>query len=166
MFGCREGELRCCSERSIGLLPRPRLSARLAVDAVQLGFSLARLECVNELITGRRGETAGAPRQEEAAMRTSIKSLVSMALSVALAVSARTGAGVEALPRVVGERLRALERVIELQVPYDRGDVLAGLHRDGEVLVEVHEEGGTRVRARLPQTVTGRYVDFVAPLPG
>ena len=56
--------------------------------------------------------------------------------------------------------------VIELRVPYDRGDVLAGLHRDGEVLVEVHEEGGTRVRARLPQTVTGRYVDFVAPVPG
>ena len=36
----------------------------------------------------------------------------------------------------------------------------------GEVLVEVHEEGGTRVRARLPQTVTGRYVDFIAPVPG
>ncbi|HEY3722471.1 MAG TPA: GTPase HflX [Acidimicrobiia bacterium] len=84
----------------------------------------------------------------------------------ALAVSARTGAGVAALPVVIGERLRALEQVVELRVPYDRGDVLAGLHRDGEVLVEVHEEGGTRVRARLPQTVTGRYVDFVAPVPG
>ena len=83
-----------------------------------------------------------------------------------LAVSGRTGAGVEEIPRVVGDRLRALERVIELQVPYDRGDVLAGLHRDGEVLVEVHEEGGTRVRARLPQAVTSRYVDFVAPVPG
>ena len=34
------------------------------------------------------------------------------------------------------------------------------------VLVEVYEEGGTRVRARLPQTVTGHYVDFVAPDPG
>ena len=84
----------------------------------------------------------------------------------ALAVSARTGAGVAALPVVIGDRLRALEQVIELRVPYDRGDVLASLHRDGEVLVEVHEEGGTRVRARLPQTVTGRYVDFVAPVPG
>lgn len=83
-----------------------------------------------------------------------------------LAVSGRTGAGVEDLPKLIGDRLRALEQVIELQVPYDRGDVLAGLHRDGEVLVEVHEEGGTRVRARLPQTVTGRYMDFVAPLPG
>ena len=81
-------------------------------------------------------------------------------------MSGRTGAGVDELPKIIGDRLRALEQVIELRVPYDRGDVLAGLHRDGEVLVEVHEEGGTRVRARLPQTATGRYMDFVAPLPG
>jgi GTP-binding protein HflX len=82
-----------------------------------------------------------------------------------LAVSGRTGDGVDELPRVIGDRLRALEQVIELRVPYDRGDVLAGLHRDGEVLIEVHEEGGTRVRARLPQAATGRYMDFVAPVP-
>ena len=70
------------------------------------------------------------------------------------------------LPRVIGDRLRAMERVLELRVPYDRGDVLAGLHRDGEVLIEVYEEGGTRVRARLPQNVAGQYVDFVAVHPG
>ena len=51
--------------------------------------------------------------------------------------------------------------IVELEVPYDRGDVLAALHRDGEVLVEVHEEGGTRVRARLPRRDVGRYVEFV-----
>ncbi len=83
-----------------------------------------------------------------------------------LSVSARTGDGVQEIPRVIGDRLRAMEQVIELRIPYDRGDILAGLHRDGEVLVEVHEEGGTRVRARLPQTVTGRYVDFITPVPG
>ena len=36
-------------------------------------------------------------------------------------------------------------------MPYDRGDVLAALHRAGEVLVEVHDDDGTRVRARLPE---------------
>ena len=63
--------------------------------------------------------------------------------------------GVDELPAVIGDRLRALEQVVELRVPYDRGDVLAGLHRDGEVLVEVHEEGGTRVRA-APQRARSR----------
>jgi GTP-binding protein HflX len=82
----------------------------------------------------------------------------------AIAVSARTGDGVGQLPVVIGDRLRALEQVLELRVPYDRGDVLAGLHRDGAVLVEVHEEGGTRVRARLPQRASGRYAEFLAPI--
>jgi GTP-binding protein HflX len=84
----------------------------------------------------------------------------------AVAVSARRGDGLDQLLGVIGDRLRALEQVLELRVPYDRGDVLAALHRDGEVLVEVYEEGGTRVRARLPQAVTGHYADFVAPDPG
>jgi GTP-binding protein HflX len=84
----------------------------------------------------------------------------------AIAVSARTGDGVGEVPVVIGERLRALEQVLELRVPYDRGDVLAGLHRDGAVLVEVHEEGGTRVRARLPRRASGRYAEFLAPVAG
>jgi GTP-binding protein HflX len=46
-------------------------------------------------------------------------------------------------------------------VPYERGDVLAALHRDGEVLVEVHDEGGTRVRARLSNPVLARFRGFV-----
>ena len=65
----------------------------------------------------------------------------------AVAVSAVTGAGVPELLERISDRLRALSPVIELMVPYDRGDVLAALHRDGEVLVEVHGEGGTRLRA-------------------
>ena len=39
---------------------------------------------------------------------------------------ARTGEGVAALLDRLGDRLRALEQVVELHIPYDRGDVLAG----------------------------------------
>ena len=80
----------------------------------------------------------------------------------AVSVSARSGEGVAALVATVGDRLRALAPVVELRVPYDRGDVLAALHREGEVLVEVHEEGGTRVRVRLAEAVASQYRDFVA----
>ncbi len=79
----------------------------------------------------------------------------------ALAVSAATGEGIDKLLGAVGERLRALATVIELVVPYGRGDILAGLHRDGEVLVEVHADAGTRVRARIDAADLGRYRDFV-----
>jgi GTP-binding protein HflX len=45
-------------------------------------------------------------------------------------------------------------------VPYDRADVLAALHRSGEVLVEVHDDVGTRVRARLPAQAVGHFAEF------
>jgi len=79
----------------------------------------------------------------------------------AVAVSARTGEGIDKLLATIGDRLRELGAVIELLVPYERGDVLAALHRDGEVLVEVHADVGTRVRARLDETDLGRYREFV-----
>ncbi len=77
-----------------------------------------------------------------------------------VAVSAATGEGIDKLLDVTAARLRALVPVAELLVPYDRGDVLAGLHRDGEVLVEVHAAEGTRVRARLAADVASRYAGF------
>jgi GTP-binding protein HflX len=80
----------------------------------------------------------------------------------AVAVSAATGEGVdEFLERLAG-RLRALSAVVELSVPYERGDVLAALHREGEVLVEVHDEHATRVRARLPRGGVDRFREFLA----
>jgi len=77
-----------------------------------------------------------------------------------VAVSAATGEGIADLLRVIGDRLRARAGIIECFVPYDRADVLAALHRAGEVLVEVHDERGTRVRARLPERETGHFAEF------
>jgi len=78
----------------------------------------------------------------------------------AVAISALTGEGVDKLLRTIADRLRAIETVIELLVPYDRGDVLAALHREGEVLVEAHEEDATRLRARLDRVATGKFAPF------
>ena len=79
-----------------------------------------------------------------------------------VALSAVGGEGIPELLTAIGDRLRALAHVVELLVPYDRGDVLAALHRAGEVLVEVHDEHGTRVRARLPVSANGRFAEFAA----
>jgi len=79
----------------------------------------------------------------------------------AVVVSARSGAGVPELLARLGERLRALTRIVELHIPYERGDVLPALHREGDVLVTVHDDTGVRVRARLPDAVAGRFADLV-----
>jgi GTP-binding protein HflX len=77
-----------------------------------------------------------------------------------VAISAATGAGVTELLTTIGERLRAQAEIVEFFVPYDRAEVLAALHRWGEVLVEVHGEQGTRVRARLPKPAVGHFAEF------
>jgi GTP-binding protein HflX len=78
-----------------------------------------------------------------------------------VSLSAVTGEGVDSLLSTVGDRLRAMTDVVELVVPFDRGDVVAAVHREGEVLVEQHEEGGTRLRARLDDVGVSRFREFV-----
>ncbi|HEV7525624.1 MAG TPA: GTPase HflX [Acidimicrobiia bacterium] len=79
-----------------------------------------------------------------------------------VAISAATGAGIPELLTAVGDRLRALARISEFVVPYERGDVLAALHRAGEVLVEVHGDRATRVRARLSDADAGRFSEYAS----
>ena len=79
-----------------------------------------------------------------------------------VAISAATGAGIDQLVDAIGDRLRAAATVVDLVVPYDRGDVVAAVHREGEVLGEVHDETGTRLRARLDQAGSARFAEFLA----
>jgi GTPase len=78
-----------------------------------------------------------------------------------VAVSARDGSGLPALLGAIGDRLRARTRVVELAVPYDRGDILAALHREGEVVVEVHDADAVRVQVRLPDAARARFEPFM-----
>ncbi|CAB4853326.1 unannotated protein [freshwater metagenome] len=77
-----------------------------------------------------------------------------------VAVSARTGEHIEMFLRVLADRLRAITAVVELVVPYDRGDVLAAIHREGEVVSTFHDTDGVRVRARLSDASAGRLAEF------
>ncbi|MCU1449638.1 MAG: GTP-binding protein [Acidimicrobiales bacterium] len=77
-------------------------------------------------------------------------------------ISALTGEGVDTLLDTVGDRLRSMADVVELLVPYERGDVVAAVHREGEVLLEAHEEDGTRIRARLDEAGAARFREFLA----
>jgi GTPase len=78
----------------------------------------------------------------------------------AVAISAATGEGLDALTEAVADRLRARTAVVELLVPYERGDVLAAVHREGEVLEEGPGEGATRVLARLDRVGRARFSEF------
>ena len=75
--------------------------------------------------------------------------------------SAMTGDGLNDLLLAIGDRMRALTTVIELLIPYDRGDIVATVHREGEVVSTANEDNGMRVRARLADASAGRLSEFV-----
>jgi GTP-binding protein HflX len=66
-----------------------------------------------------------------------------------VSLSALSGEGVSDLLTAIGDRLRASARILDLVVPYARGDILAAVHREGEVLTESHDETSVRLRVRL-----------------
>ncbi len=79
----------------------------------------------------------------------------------AVALSALTGSGVDRLLSTISDRLRANDRFVDLKVPMARGDVLAALRREGEVLREDYEDGVAVVHARLDEASTRRWAEYV-----
>lgn len=74
-----------------------------------------------------------------------------------VAVSAHTGEGADALMEAIERILTATSYLVTLEIPYDRGDLLALLHRNGAVIDESHTEAGTLVDARLRGDLAARF---------
>ncbi len=81
----------------------------------------------------------------------------------AIAISALEGDGIDQLLVAVDETLRSQLTEVVLVIPYDRGDVLAAVHREGEVIKEEHLAEGTRIHARLPQPRLAGFETFTTP---
>jgi GTP-binding protein HflX len=67
----------------------------------------------------------------------------------ALVVSARTGAGVDELRSRIDQRLPRPNVEVHALVPYDRGDLINRIHREGEFDKLEHTAEGTLVLARV-----------------
>ena len=79
----------------------------------------------------------------------------------ALFISAQTGEGVPELLDKIVEGLNATTTELHLEIPYDRGDLLAELHNSAEVLSAEHNDTGTTIAVRLPHSEANRYSKFV-----
>ncbi|AGM04945.1 GTPase HflX [Amycolatopsis keratiniphila] len=75
-------------------------------------------------------------------------------------VSARTGTGITELAEVIAERLPRPEVVVEVLIPYSRGELVSRAHADGEVLEEEHVETGTRLVVRGRPELAAALSDF------
>ena len=77
-----------------------------------------------------------------------------------IAVSARTGAGIEELLQLVADELPQPEVEVTVLVPYAEGQLVNRIHEDGEVLSSEHQEGGTLVAARVNEDLAADLVRF------
>jgi len=78
----------------------------------------------------------------------------------AVAVSAATGAGIEALVTALDEGLAPASLEVELLIPHDRGDLVAALHRVAEVFTQSHQEDGVHLEARLPAAAAAPFLAY------
>ena len=80
--------------------------------------------------------------------------------SDAVAVSARTGAGIPRLIDAIVGRLLPTREIVEALVPYDHAELVARAHRDGTVLKEEHRPEGTYVVAQLERSTAASLEPF------
>ena len=78
----------------------------------------------------------------------------------AVQISAATGAGMEELMNAISSRLWSHYRLAELLVPHSRGDIMASVHRSGQVLEERVEENGIRYQVRLDEASARKLAPF------
>ena len=78
----------------------------------------------------------------------------------AIFVSAHSGTGIDGLRDRIAELLPRPSVEIEVLVPYTRGELVARVHRDGDVLAERHTEQGTVLHAKVKAELAGLLENF------
>ena len=130
------------------------------------GMPEKQVSAVREVISEINEET-GTPMPRELLVVNKIDAVGDLGLARlrhlfpdASFVSAHSGLGIEELRVRIAELMPRPEVVVEALVPYARGEVVARVHRDGEVLSEKHTESGTLLSARVRPDLAGVLEEF------
>uniref|UniRef100_A0AAU2V1E0 GTPase HflX n=1 Tax=Streptomyces sp. NBC_00003 TaxID=2903608 RepID=A0AAU2V1E0_9ACTN len=78
-----------------------------------------------------------------------------------IAVSARTGEGIEELLALIDTELPRPSIEIEALVPYTHGQLVARAHAEGEVISEEHVAEGTVLKARVHEVLAAELAPYV-----
>src|SRR5580700_9685300 len=88
---------------------------------------------------------------------------VRLAEPASVVVSARTGAGIDELLAELDRILPRSQREVSVVIPYDRGDLVARAHQEGEVLAVRHGAAGTELTARVPPDLAAEIDSIAVP---
>ncbi|WP_434743322.1 GTPase HflX [Micromonospora sp. SH-82] len=78
----------------------------------------------------------------------------------AVFVSAHTGRGIDGLRESIEDRLPTPAVEIRAVLPYDRGDLVARVHRHGEVLSTAHLAEGTLLHVRVDEALAAELAPY------
>jgi GTP-binding protein HflX len=78
-----------------------------------------------------------------------------------IAVSARTGQGIEELLALIDNELPRPSVEIEALVPYTCGKLVARAHDEGEVISEEHTPEGTLLKVRVHEELAAELTPFI-----
>ncbi|MGB2922555.1 MAG: GTPase HflX [Mycobacterium sp.] len=119
-------------------------------------------QVVNEVIAGHDGQVAPellVVNKIDAAGDLALAKL-RRALPDAVFVSARTGEGSDRLRTRMAEMVAPRDVVIDVTIPYSRGDLVNRVHADGRVDAMEHTDSGTRIKARVPIALAAVLSEF------
>ena len=82
------------------------------------------------------------------------------ALPGAVFVSAHTGDGLDQLQQRMAQLVTPTDTMVDVTIPYDRGDLVSRVHADGRVDATEHSAEGTRIKARVPIPLAASLREF------
>jgi GTPase len=80
-----------------------------------------------------------------------------------IVVSARSGLGFDELRLLIARELPRPSTLVEVLLPYDRGDLVSRLHDVGELLEQEHRPEGTWLRALVSARLAGELSAYRIP---
>ena len=131
-------------------------------DANPLAQIKAVREVTNEVVAEHDGQAAPellVVNKIDAAGDLALAKL-RRALPDAVFVSARTGDGLDRLQSRMAELIPPRDTVIDVTIPYSRGDLVHRIHADGRVDALEHTASGTRFKARVPISLAVGLSEF------
>lgn len=127
---------------------------------------LAQIDAVRQVINEVIADHDGQPAPElvvvnkiDAADDLTLAQL-RRTLPGAVFVSARTGDGLEQLQQRMAQLVVPTDTMVDVTIPYDRGDLVARVHADGRVDATEHHPEGTRIKARVPISLAASLGEF------
>jgi GTPase len=80
----------------------------------------------------------------------------------AVEISAKTGEGIPHLLAEIGTQLRPTREFLELHIPHERAEVIARLHKVGQVIERRYNGKAAKFKARIPPHFHAEFAPFIS----